>query len=62
MWHWQVKSLHINNSKNRQAEKLDVMVVSIIFNMQESTHVSLTGVQAQNGKLWFQAWVWFGSV
>lgn len=40
------------------AEKLSVMEVSGLFNMQVLTHVPLTGVQAQNGKLR----IWFGCV
>lgn len=36
------------------AEKLNVMVVSSLFSMQVLSHIPLSGVQAQNSKLWMQ--------
>lgn len=47
---------------NIEAEMLDVMVVSSLFSMQVLTHIPLTGVQAQNGKLWLYTKIWFGCV
>lgn len=41
---------------------LDVMVVSSLFSMQVLAHISLSGVQAQTGKLSLHTKIWFGCV
>ncbi len=58
MFHPHAGSLDEKQTGNTEVEKLNVVVVSSLFSMQVLTHVPLTGVQAQNGKLW----IWFGCV